>query len=233
MRISFLFALSLFISFSALCQQKKLVATYHSVKDPNSTAFAEALKDSGLPIDKIQRATNVSKATITIGKLWIESNTSSFKYVDRFVEGEYKKYYIAPDPSEWEQLSFYIKDLSAKKLYVVGNKLGKDQAVVDNLSTYNSWKLVAKDSTVNGLPCRLAVNQKYGYRAWYTPKIPLAHGPEIFGGLPGLIVVLELPDQERSLVLQHIKEEYFDSKVLAVGEVKKKLTYEEYKKLGY
>lgn len=214
-------------------QQKKMVATYHALRTSDPNDMANALKDSGLSLKQIKHVSTISKATITEGKLWIEDNKSAFRYVNSFLPEKYKQYDIPVDPSEWERMSIYIKDNSKKELFVVGKKLGRGKAVVDELAVHNDWQLLPKDSTINLLPCRLAVNKKYGYKAWYATKLPIAHGPEIFGGLPGLIVVLEIPEQERILVLQDVKEESFDEEIFVVGEVKKQLTYDEYKQLGY
>ncbi len=38
--------------------------------------------------------------------------------------------------------------------------------------------------------------------AWYTPQVPVAFGPDVFGGLPGLI--LELDDGEHHYYLQKV-----------------------------
>lgn len=52
------------------------------------------------------------------------------------------------------------------------------------------WSIADKDSNILGYTCHLATTYYAGrkYNAWFTPEIPIADGPYIFAGLPGLIL---------------------------------------------
>ncbi len=213
-------------------QNKRFVASYYSILDEDRD-ISTALMSTGLTLEQIAFANEISNARILEGRLWIDGAKSAFRYIDSFLPEEYKEYDIPVDPSEWELMSIYVKNLSEKKLSIVKGKLGEEKAVQDDIIMHNDWNLVQGDSTINGLPCKLAINKKYGYRTWYTTNIPISHGPEFLGGLPGLIVVVQIPEQERSLVLQSIKEESFDSDIFTLGNPKKTISYDQYVKQGY
>jgi GLPGLI family protein len=53
-----------------------------------------------------------------------------------------------------------------------------------------TWEITADQETLNGYACTKATTTYAGrnYIAWFTSEIPIADGPYIFGGLPGLIV---------------------------------------------
>jgi GLPGLI family protein len=61
-------------------------------------------------------------------------------------------------------------------------------AVQPNLS----WTFTAQKDTISGYACLKAVTSYAGrhYEAWFTPDIPVADGPYLFSGLPGLIIKL-------------------------------------------
>lgn len=55
-----------------------------------------------------------------------------------------------------------------------------------------AWRLTGEQSEFLGYPCQKAVAESESgtYEAWYTSQIPVSAGPEQYGGLPGLILVL-------------------------------------------
>lgn len=54
----------------------------------------------------------------------------------------------------------------------------------------NNWKLINETKIINSLECKKAEVRYKGrdWIAWYCPKIPFFYGPNMFSGLPGLIV---------------------------------------------
>lgn len=60
-----------------------------------------------------------------------------------------------------------------------------------------AWRLTGEQSTFLGYTCQRAVAERDStrYEAWFTSEIPVAAGPEQFGGLPGLILVLTAGDR--------------------------------------
>lgn len=54
------------------------------------------------------------------------------------------------------------------------------------------WTITEETKVVNGYLCYLAFQKNdEKIKAWYTPKIPVKHGPKGFNGLPGLILEIE------------------------------------------
>lgn len=66
------------------------------------------------------------------------------------------------------------------------------------------WRLTGEAAEFLGYPCQRAVATRdtVTVEAWFTPQIPVSVGPEAYGGLPGLILVLT--DGPRSFVAQEV-----------------------------
>ena len=60
-----------------------------------------------------------------------------------------------------------------------------------------AWRLTGEQSEFLGYPCQKAVAERDSttYEAWFTSQIPVSAGPEQYGGLPGLILVLTAGDR--------------------------------------
>ncbi|WP_299767321.1 GLPGLI family protein [uncultured Dokdonia sp.] len=65
--------------------------------------------------------------------------------------------------------------------------------------------------------------------AWYTPMIPASHGPDDFGGLPGLI--LELSTNNTTMLCTKVVLNPKEEIVIEVPEKGKEVTREEYRKI--
>lgn len=65
--------------------------------------------------------------------------------------------------------------------------------------------------------------------AWYTPMIPASHGPDDFGGLPGLI--LELSTNNTTMLCTKVVLNPKEEIVIEVPEKGKEVTREEYQKI--
>lgn len=56
------------------------------------------------------------------------------------------------------------------------------------------WTITDETKEIDGYTCYLATKEKLKnkkLRAWFTPKIPVKHGPRGLSGLPGLIMEIE------------------------------------------
>lgn len=65
-----------------------------------------------------------------------------------------------------------------------------------------AWKLTDEQSEFLGYPCMkaTATRDTVEVEAWFTPEIPVSAGPEGYGGLPGLILVLTVDDARRTMI---------------------------------
>lgn len=56
------------------------------------------------------------------------------------------------------------------------------------------WTITEESKVIDGYTCYLATIDKLNdkkVKAWFTPEIPVKHGPRGFNGLPGLIMEIE------------------------------------------
>lgn len=101
---------------------------------------------------------------------------------------------------------FLVKD----SLKPINWELGKE---TKNIGTYTCFKAtytkevetIEGGVSVNGdkdLDKETPVKKSITVTAWYTPQIPVSHGPELFQGLPGLI--LEVNDGSQTIVCSKI-----------------------------
>ena len=87
-----------------------------------------------------------------------------------------KVYYDFAKDEMTRQVTFMTRDF-----LIVGEKERK------------AWKLTNKMTKVQGYMC-MSAELKMGddtFNAWFTPEIPISAGPDLFYGLPGLILVVE------------------------------------------
>jgi len=98
----------------------------------------------------------------------------------------------------WKQDEYLIiHNLESDQLKyqtVMGSKL---YVIEDNLPKYN-WKILNEIREVEGYFCLKAVTRdsikNQTITAWFTNEIPISAGPEGYGGLPGMILMLEIND---------------------------------------
>ena len=69
-----------------------------------------------------------------------------------------------------------------------------------------AWRLTDEQAEFLGYPCFKAVLQRDSTttEAWFTPEIPVSAGPEHYGGLPGLILVLSENDGRRTFAATEV-----------------------------
>lgn len=83
----------------------------------------------------------------------------------------------------------------AKETLVEQRELGSKKYIIEDTLRKLNWKLAEGNKTVNGYNCKMATakNQRGDELiAWYTEEIPVSAGPESFGGLPGLILAMDI-----------------------------------------
>lgn len=67
-----------------------------------------------------------------------------------------------------------------------------------------SWVVTGKKKIISGYETQLATCLFRGrsYEAWFAPSIPISAGPNLFGGLPGLILELRSVDGDHHFTLE-------------------------------
>lgn len=81
-----------------------------------------------------------------------------------------------------------------ENIYLRPQNIGnKDFLIKDSLAVY-SWKVSKESKEIMGYETRKAEFSDSTQRvtAWYAPKLPLKNGPQLYQGLPGLILELKI-----------------------------------------
>lgn len=93
------------------------------------------------------------------------------------------------------------------------------------------WKIIEERKKIGNYNCQKA-ELNYGERkwiAWFTNEIPLQEGPYVFYGLPGMIV--NIFDEKFNYDFSLIQVTDFKWKELNADKFRKKITWEDFKKL--
>ncbi|MFT3932518.1 MAG: GLPGLI family protein [Chitinophagaceae bacterium] len=88
------------------------------------------------------------------------------------------------------------KNYAAEKIVEL-RELGPKKYIIEDTLRKLAWKLSDDTMTVKGYACKKATaknRQGDDIIAWYTEAIPVSSGPEQFGGLPGLILQMNIGD---------------------------------------
>src|SRR5690554_129387 len=103
-----------------------------------------------------------------------------------------------------------------------------------------TWKITDETKTINGLRSQKAVAKRNYYHvrtnknivrtivAWFAPEIPVSFGPDGFGGLPGLILELEIANERYYVVDVDLKRTTQKIHKPTKGE---EVTFEEYQNI--
>ncbi len=117
-------------------------------------------------------------------------------------DGDQAVYTYGVDDKEsnwsWRKDEFLIiEDLKKKKLqkqFVLGGRL----YLLDDAKPRTRWKIENEIREVAGYLCMKAVTQDQikgqTIEAWFTDQLPTSAGPEGYGGLPGMILMLNIND---------------------------------------
>ena len=125
------------------------------------------------------------------GKMWASAGGPVYKDIAtqkslQSTEFMGKKFLISNDQNK-------IKWVMEKEQKMIGNYLCfKATALVPKPKTMTSvWRKAEKENDSIKDSANYETQEEYSMvTAWYTPQIPVSHGPAEFGGLPGLILEL-------------------------------------------
>ncbi|WP_316794213.1 GLPGLI family protein [Pedobacter frigoris] len=112
------------------------------------------------------------------------------------------------DPQIAMQNNIVYSDLNNKQLISKRKVFDETYLLKDSLKNIK-WKFTDEVRDVAGYPCHrangLTLDSVY-IVAFYTDKIPVSGGPELFGGLPGMILQLALPHENVSWIATKVEE---------------------------
>ncbi len=96
-----------------------------------------------------------------------------------------------------------------------------------------AWKMSTERSEFLGYMCMkaTAIRDSTTLEAWFTPEIPIPAGPDSFGGLPGLILVLNIDDGQRTFVAKELSLEELADDAIVAPKKGKRVTRDEFDKI--
>lgn len=182
----------IFFGFTLLAQEK-LKVTYEGTMTIDETNATRKFSGRFVP------------ATF---ELIIDGKLSEFKEVEKLItsqEGEAPPFTIG--------MGVFIIDLSKSVFYSYWEQGNRKYLVLNDIKAAN-WKIQKETSEILGYEVRKAIFESDGsfYTAWYAQKLPFKIGPEFMGGLPGLILKIEIQSTteekavwKRSFVVKQIE----------------------------
>ena len=142
----------------------------------------------------------ISKAEVDRSKLTWGKNENKGQNYELFIKDNKTLYTRKEEVSEssysWNQEKiFLIRDYNNNKLKDLREEIGTKFLMEDNIIR-TRWKILNEIKEVAGYLCMKAETKDtikdQTIHAWFTDQIPMSGGPEGYGGLPGVILELEI-----------------------------------------
>ena len=105
--------------------------------------------------------------------------------------------------------------------------------LIDGEAPPLAWRLTNEQAEYLGYPClkATAMRDTVEVEAWFTSQIPVSAGPETYGGLPGLILVLAEDGGRRTYIAQNVSMEPVPEGALVPPTDGRRVTREEYQEI--
>jgi GLPGLI family protein len=105
-----------------------------------------------------------------------------------------------------DDMGSVYKNLKSKQIVKQVEFFGRTFIIKEDLNPIN-WKLEQDQKMVGTYNCRkaTAVIDSLNVSAWFSPDIPLNDGPDIFWGLPGLILEVDINNGGKTIVANSVK----------------------------
>ena len=100
----------------------------------------------------------------------------------------------------------YYKNFAENKYINKRDLFGKKFIINEAIVKYH-WKMANEQQVIAGYTCMKAIAENDKGEpivAWYTPSVAIPNGPDEYGGLPGLIVALDVNNKERYYELKSL-----------------------------
>jgi GLPGLI family protein len=113
-------------------------------------------------------------------------------------------------------------------------ELGPRKYIIEDTLPKSNWHLEEGMRTIKGYACKKASTtnrQGMNITAWYAEDIQSSSGPDLFGGLPGLILELNVNNGEIVYSAIDILTKDFDKSVVKAPSDGKKISGAEYRKM--
>jgi len=113
-------------------------------------------------------------------------------------------------------------------------EMGPKKYIIEDSFPSQSWKLEADTQRIKGYLCRKAVTASRAgdaVIAWYAEDIQSPSGPEVYGGLPGLILLLDINDAEMVYTVVEVGAAGADKGLVKAPSEGKKITRAAFQKM--
>lgn len=139
-------------------------------------------------------------------------------------------------PSMWsgkKEIYFCYRDYTGNSFHYVFNFQGKAMQVKDSTQC-PKWKIMNNIKEVAGEICMNATFydsiKKQNIEAWFALNLPSQAGPDLFCGLPGLILEVNINNGAKVYTAQSIKFENVDDKFVLPNKIRgREVSHSEYK----
>ncbi len=128
------------------------------------------------------------------------------------------------------------KDLTNNRQVEEMDLFGK-QFLVDDVIPTRAWKVTGQQKKILDYPCISAtftdslMGRARLITAWFAPTIPVAFGPQGYGGLPGMILEIDMDGGRSVITAAEVKLQKPDEASIKAPEKGKKVTRTEYNKI--
>lgn len=131
-----------------------------------------------------------------------------------------------PPGSHWRRGDFVVLRDRENMERVDYIEFGGNNYIIRDEWTLPRWKILDKIKEVNGYVCMQAETRdtlkNQIIHAWFTDQIPYAFGPEGYGGLPGMILEIEINGGDAVISATSIDLNYSEGAVALPGKMKGK-----------
>jgi len=113
-------------------------------------------------------------------------------------------------------------------------ELGPKKYIIEDSFPRQTWKLESDTQTIRGYLCKKATTtgqQDNPVVAWYSEDLQSPSGPEVYGGLPGLILLLDSNNGEMIFSAIEIDTKGLDKKLVQAPVDGKKITRAAFRKM--
>ncbi|PZF74048.1 GLPGLI family protein [Taibaiella soli] len=218
-------AFALALSMPALAQQTTGIITYRQTVSLNleSQDIPESLK-AMLPKEQQSEKILYFSPTASLYEASAQKADKNMSYTQGNTN-------VMMQTNGGEAEHIVYTDLKAKKIVEQEDLMGR-VFLIDKDIPVLKWKFTGRQKTIIGLPCMeaVALDKKDSVMVWFTTSIPVNAGPQVYAGLPGMI--LEMTMNQVHFVALSVTTA--DDKTLAKikAPVKgKKVTEEEFEKI--
>ena len=122
------------------------------------------------------------------------------------------------DSPEMKQINTVYTDFGTG-LQITQKSVFEEKFLVKDSIRHINWKITSETREIAGYTCRRAnaiVMDSIYVVAFYTEQIPVSGGPEVFAGLPGMILGVALPHDNVTWFAKTVTDQTIDPKLMAV-----------------